>query len=48
MGVKKLSFDQIDFITTMSDEEKQLFRKLLSGKEEENGLKVLTLLKKLF
>jgi hypothetical protein len=48
MGAKKLSLEQIDFITTINSEEKQLFSKLLSGQEEKNGLKVLTLLKKLF
>lgn len=47
MGTKKLTTDTIDFTTDISSDDKVIFDKILTGKEE-NGQRVLSLLKKFF
>lgn len=47
MGSKKLAGNEVDFNTSISTEDKVIFENLLNGKEE-NGQKVLNLLKKFF
>jgi Sensors of blue-light using FAD len=47
MGARKIAGSEIDFKTDINSEDKEIFKSLLSGKEE-NGLKVLGLLKKFF
>jgi hypothetical protein len=47
MGARKIAGSEIDYKTNISIEDKELFKGLLNGKEE-NGLKVLGLLKKFF
>jgi hypothetical protein len=47
MGARKLASNEVDFKTDITKEDKDLFNNILSGKEE-NGSKVLTLLKKFF
>lgn len=47
MGSKKVSGNEVDFNTNISTEDKVIFENLLNGKEE-NGQKVLNLLKKFF
>lgn len=47
MGTKKLTTDTIDFTTDITSDDKVIFDKILTGKEE-NGQRVLSLLKKFF
>jgi len=47
MGARKIAGSEVDFKTSISAEDKETFEGLLSGKEE-NGQKVLGLLKKFF
>ncbi|MBL7842784.1 MAG: BLUF domain-containing protein [Cyclobacteriaceae bacterium] len=47
MGTKKLATDTIDFTTDITSDDKVIFDKILTGKEE-NGQRVLNLLKKFF
>ena len=47
MGTKKLASNDIDFTTDITSEDKAVFDKILTGKEE-NGQRVLNLLKKFF
>jgi len=47
MGARKIADNEVDFKTSISTEDKEKFKDLLSGKEE-NGQKVLGLLKKFF
>lgn len=47
MGARKISDTEVDFKTSISPEDKQTFKSLLNGKEE-NGSKVLGLLRKFF
>lgn len=47
MGTKNFSNNQMDFKTDITTEEKSIFNAILSGKEE-NGERVLNLLKKFF
>jgi hypothetical protein len=47
MGARKIADGEVDFSTSISTEDRRTFAGLLSGKEE-NGQKVLGLLKKFF
>ncbi len=47
MGARKIAAKEVDFKTDITKEDKDIFNSLLSGKEE-NGVKVLNLLKKFF
>jgi Sensors of blue-light using FAD len=47
MGARKIANNEVDFKTDISNEDKEIFNSLLSGREE-NGAKVLSLLKKFF
>jgi Sensors of blue-light using FAD len=47
MGARKMADNEVDFKTDISIEDKEIFNSLLSGREE-NGVKVLSLLKKFF
>lgn len=47
MGSKKLPESKVDFKTDITTEDKSIFDSILSGKEE-NGERVLTMLKKFF
>lgn len=47
MGSRQLKGNEVDFKTDISAEDKSIFNSILSGKEE-NGQKVLSLLKKFF
>jgi hypothetical protein len=47
MGARKIAGNKVDFKTSINAEDKVIFKDLLSGKEE-NGQKVLALLKKFF
>lgn len=47
MGTKKLTTDTIEFTTDITSDDKVIFDKILTGKEE-NGQRVLNLLKKFF
>jgi Sensors of blue-light using FAD len=47
MGARKIEGSSIDFKTDITSEDKNIFNNILSGKEE-NGTKVLGLLKKFF
>jgi hypothetical protein len=47
MGAKKLAGNEVDFKTDITAEDKEIFKGLLTGREE-NGAKVLGLLKKFF
>ncbi len=47
MGTKKIEKNEVDFKTDITTEDKAAFNSILSGKEE-NGQKVLSLLKKFF
>ncbi len=47
MATKKVSGEEIDFRTDISQEDKKVFKQLLKGGEQE-GAKVLSLLKKFF
>ena len=47
MGARKIAGKDVDFKTDISSEDKDTFNAILNGKEE-NGLKVLNLLKKFF
>jgi hypothetical protein len=47
MGTRQLAGNSIDFKTDITSEDKAVFNSILSGKEE-NGQKVLNLLKKFF
>ncbi len=47
MGTKKLSGNDVEFKTDITTEDKTIFNNILSGKEE-NGQKVLSLLKRFF
>jgi hypothetical protein len=47
MGARKIEGSSIDFKTAITNEDKNIFNNILSGKEE-NGTKVLGLLKKFF
>lgn len=47
MGARKIEGNEVDFKTEITKEDKDIFDKILSGKEE-SGAKVLSLLKKFF
>jgi FAD-dependent sensor of blue light len=47
MGTRKITGSEVDFKTSISTEDREAFKGLLSGKEE-NGQKVLGLLQKFF
>lgn len=47
MGSKKISLDDVDFNTRMTDEDKQEFKSILSGKKEQSQ-KVIDVIKKFF
>ena len=47
MGSRKIQGSAVDFKTDISAEDKKIFEKILDGREE-NGMKVLDLLKKFF
>ena len=47
MGSKKMSGNEVEFNTNISSADKEIFENLINGKEE-NGQKVLNLLKKFF
>jgi len=47
MGTKKIAKNEVEFKTDITAEDKTAFNGILSGKEE-NGQKVLSLLKKFF
>jgi hypothetical protein len=47
MGVRKISDNEVDFKTSISPEDKKIFKDLLGGKEE-TGQKALGILKKFF
>lgn len=47
MGARKISGSDIDFKTDVNEDDRTIFNNLLKG-QEENGLKVLALLKKFF
>jgi Sensors of blue-light using FAD len=47
MGARKMLGNEVDFKTDISAEDKEIFNGLLNGREE-NGAKVLSLLKKFF
>jgi len=47
MGARKISGSEVDFKTEISTEDKSIFSSILQGKEE-NGARVLNLLKKFF
>jgi hypothetical protein len=47
MGARKIEGSSVDFKTDITNEDKSIFNNILSGKEE-NGTKVLGLLKKFF
>ncbi len=47
MGARKMLGNEVDFKTDISGEDKEIFKGLLSGREE-SGAKVLGLLKKFF
>lgn len=47
MGTKKISKNEVEFKTDITNDDKAAFNNILSGKEE-NGQKVLNLLKKFF
>ncbi|MEP6737645.1 MAG: BLUF domain-containing protein [Chryseolinea sp.] len=47
MGARKIAGSAVDFKTTISKEDQDIFDSMLDGREE-NGLKVLSLLKKFF
>ena len=47
MGSRKISGNEVDFKTAILEEDKRIFNNLLNGKQE-NGMKVLELLKKFF
>ena len=47
MGARKIANNEVDFKTSISPKDKEKFKDLLSGKEE-NGQKVLGLLKRFF
>ena len=46
-GSKKISLDDVDFNTLMTDEEKQEFKSILSGKKQQSQ-KVIDAIKKFF
>jgi hypothetical protein len=47
MGTKEISSSQVDFKTDINTDDKTIFNNILNGKEE-NGQRVLNLLKKFF
>ena len=47
MGARQIKGSEVDFKTTISDDDKAVFSKILNG-QEANGEKVLSLLKKFF
>ena len=47
MGARKLAFNEVDFKTDITKEDKDIFNNILSGKEEKSS-RVLGLLKKFF
>ena len=47
MGLRKIHGNEVDFKTEISAEEKKIFTSILNGREE-NGMKVLQLLKRFF
>ena len=47
MASKKISDTEIEFKTDITKEDKEIFDKILKG-QEENGSKVLSMMKKLF
>ncbi len=47
MGLRKIQGSEVDFKTEISTEEKKIFNSILTG-QEENGMKVLELLKRFF
>jgi Sensors of blue-light using FAD len=47
MGARKIASSEVDFKTDITTEDKEIFKGLLSGREE-SGMKVLSLLKKFF
>lgn len=47
MGARKIQGSEVDFRTAITTEDKDIFSKILEGREE-NGIKVLGLLKKFF
>lgn len=47
MGVRKIAGSEIDFKTDITKEDQSVFNSILNGREE-NGMKVLGLLKKFF
>ncbi len=47
MGARKIAGKDVDFKTDISKEDKDIFNSILTGKEE-NGMRVLNLLKKFF
>ena len=47
MGLRKIAGSEVDFKTPISADEKKIFNSILNG-QEENGMKVLDLLKRFF
>ena len=47
MGVRKIAESEVDFKTSITKEEREVYSSLLNGREED-GMKVLAMLKKFF
>jgi hypothetical protein len=47
MGAKQVAFDNIEFDSAITNEDKEIFQNVLSGKEED-GLRVINILQKVF
>ncbi|HAI74724.1 MAG TPA: bluf domain protein [Microscillaceae bacterium] len=47
MGAKQVAFDNMEFDSVITNEDKEIFQNVLSGKEED-GLRVINILQKVF